>query len=149
MSVRNRSKASILSLAVFAASSFFASSAALCSAFAAEYCFSNLSTTGVRQKALQAARTAVKLDDKDSFAHMALGRTLSLNRARQESIYELELAIGLNPNSAQAHSHFGIALVHCDQAERAIDHMKLAMRLSPSDPEKGPFHTRLAGAHFF
>ena len=52
--------------------------------------------------ALQQARTAVALDDRDSFCRCVLGRALSLVHRNDEASAELELAIELNPSFAQA-----------------------------------------------
>ena len=102
-----------------------------------------------RYDALWFGRQAVKLDDADSFGHLALGRAHHHGRARAEAVAELELAVDLNPNSAPAHAYLGLALVYAGNPEKAIPHLELAIRLSPSDPEIGTYMARLAGGHFY
>ncbi len=101
-----------------------------------------------RMRAIENGKKAVELDDKDSFAHMALGRAYHWAGSRAEAVDELELAVRLNPSSAQAHNLLGIALYYAGRAEEAISPMLLSVRLSPSDPEIGIFFSRLAGAYF-
>jgi TolB-like protein/Tfp pilus assembly protein PilF len=96
------------------------------------------------QMALDSAQRAVALDDKDSFAHLALGRVYHHRKMREEARNELELAISLNPSSAHAHSYIGLVFLYTGHAEQAKHHMELAIRLSPYDPEIGVFLSRLA-----
>ena len=77
---------------------------------------------------------AVALDDKDAFAHFALGRVLTLTGQGERAISELEKSIALSPSYAQA--YFGLALTFgwYGRAAEGIPLADMAMRLSPQDP---------------
>ena len=102
-----------------------------------------------RTEALNAARKAVALDDKDAFGYLALGRAYHHGRSLEKAVDAFEQAVTLNPNSALGHSYLGLALVYAGTPSKAIPHLELAIRLSPSDPEIGNAMSRLAGAHFY
>jgi tetratricopeptide (TPR) repeat protein len=101
-----------------------------------------------RSRALEYAKTAVELDDKDSFAHMALGRAYHWVGSRADAVDALERAVRINPSSAHAHNLLGTAMYFAGRAEEAIAPMLLSVRLSPSDPEIGIYYSRMAGAHY-
>jgi len=61
------------------------------------------------ETARQNARRAIQLDNRDSWAHFALGRVLSMQRQYDEARFELERAIELNPSFGRA--YFGLASV--------------------------------------
>ena len=102
-----------------------------------------------RTEALNAARKAVALDDKDAFGYLALGRAYHHGRSLEKAVDAFEQAVTLNPNSALGHGYLGLALVYAGTPSKAIPHLELAIRLSPSDPEIGNAMSRLAGAHFY
>jgi adenylate cyclase len=85
-------------------------------------------------RALDAGKTAVKLDETDPFAHVALGRLYTLHADHDAAIAQCDSAISLTPS--YAHAHFGRAhsLWMSGRAEEAIVSHDEAMRLSPRDP---------------
>jgi adenylate cyclase len=85
-------------------------------------------------RALDAGKTAVRLDENDPFAHVALGRVHTLNREHDTAIAQCDIAISLTPS--YAHAHFGRAhsLWMSGRASEAIASHDEAMRLSPRDP---------------
>ena len=86
------------------------------------------------------ARKAVSLNNRDSFAHFALGRVLSMLTRYDEAIFELETAIELNPSFGRA--YFGLASVraYSGQFERVLEPVDTAIRLSPADPHLWTFY---------
>ena len=85
-------------------------------------------------EAHEAARTAVRLDDKDAFGHVALGRVLVTLGELDAAIAATDTAIAFNPNLAVAHQGRGLALCFAGRSEEAIDALDEALRLSPRDP---------------
>ena len=96
--------------------------------------------------AIDNARTATGLDDKDAMAHTTLGRIQVLMGDHDAGIAELERAIALNPSSALAHHGLGLAFSVTDQPERTIAACGEALRLSPHDPLQWAFHAVRAGS---
>ncbi len=85
-------------------------------------------------KALADGTAAVRLDENDPFAHVALGRVHTAKGEHDEAIECCNRAIALNPNYASA--YFGRAhslWMSGRPAEAVLSHDE-AMRLSPRDP---------------
>jgi adenylate cyclase len=85
-------------------------------------------------RAHEAGKTAVTLDDKDSFSHYALGRVCTMLGKHDEAIEALDTAVALNPNFALAHHGRGYVLTLIGRAEEALHEYDEALRLSPRDP---------------
>lgn len=100
-------------------------------------------------EALQAAKTAVALDDRDAVAHFALGRVRLARREYDSSVDELETSIELNPCLAQAHCGLGDALAYAGRLNESIQHFEEAIRLSPHDPYRWGFMSYRSLAHLF
>jgi tetratricopeptide (TPR) repeat protein len=98
-------------------------------------------------RALQAGGKAVSLDDKDAFAHFALGRVQTLQGEYELAIAELEKALSLNPNLAIAYYGLGMALYRSGRAREALPLVHKAIRLSPSDPLLFGFEALIGAAH--
>ncbi|MCH7795441.1 MAG: tetratricopeptide repeat protein [Proteobacteria bacterium] len=86
-------------------------------------------------------------DDKDPFAHFALGRVLTMQGDFEAAIAELEKAIDLNPNLALAYYGLGFALTWSGRAREALPHFHKAIRQSPHDPALWSFETMTGFAH--
>ncbi len=99
-----------------------------------DHAFMFHSTENILDKALEAARRAVALDDKDATGHAVLGRIYTARGEHTSSIAELETALRLNPSLSWAHYGLGMALVFMGRAEEGIREVDLAERLSPHDP---------------
>jgi adenylate cyclase len=95
-------------------------------------------------QAWSAVRKALALDDSDAFAHMTLGRILTLWKHYGPAVEELEFAVSLNPYLALAHYGLGFALYRAGNAEGAILHVERAIKHSPFDPLRWRFE-ELAG----
>ena len=101
------------------------------------------------EEALQTAQTAVAIDDKDAWAHLAVGR---VNLARGEydlCLAECGAAIELNPYLAQAHCALGDSLAYMDRLGESIPRFEEAIRLTPHDPWRWGFRSYRSLAHLF
>jgi adenylate cyclase len=98
-------------------------------------------------RSLEAAKTAVALDDSLSGAHVVLGWDLAWKKRQHDiAIAELERAVSLDPNSATGYASLAEVLNFAGRPEESIRFSKHAMRL---DPYYGPwvvFH--LAESYF-
>ncbi len=97
---------------------------------------------------LEAARTAVALDHRDSWAHLALAGALLLLGRHDEAQKEAEITVSLNPNCALGQSRLGQTLVYGGRAAEAIAPIERGLRHNPYDPQIGGFYTLLALAHY-
>ncbi len=85
-------------------------------------------------EALKSAQRAIEIDEKDAFAHFALGRVQMMRGEFDEAIAEIERALELNPNLSLAWYALGFVLYFADRSAEAIPHFDRAMRMSPNDP---------------
>ena len=96
----------------------------------------------------QHATRALALDDRDPWAHIALGYVALMERRTGESVVAFRRAVDLNPNSAAAHSYLCLGLAFAGQDREAIEHGEDAIRLSPLDPEMARTLGSIAVAHY-
>ena len=94
------------------------------------------------------AAHAVELDDRDPWAHLALGYVALTRRRTDVAVDEFQRALDLNPNFAAAHGYLGAALTLDGRSDQAIAHCEQAIRMSPHDPQNALFNVGLAGAHY-
>ncbi|MDH3723923.1 MAG: tetratricopeptide repeat protein [Desulfobacteraceae bacterium] len=92
------------------------------------------STTKSIKAAEKAAQSAVAIDDRDAWAHTALGLVNLISKRYDDAVCRLENAIDLNPNLANAYGALGQALALAGEYEAAVTHINKAIRLSPHDP---------------
>jgi adenylate cyclase len=94
------------------------------------------------------AAHAAELDDRDPWAHLALGYVALTRRQTDEAIDEFQHALDLNPNFAAAHGYLCFALALDGRSDQAIPHGEGAIRMSPHDPQNALFNVALAAAHY-
>jgi adenylate cyclase len=94
------------------------------------------------------AAHAVELDDRDPWAHLALGYVALTRRRTNVAVDELQRALDLNPNFAAARGFLGAALTLDGRSDQAIEHLEQAIRMSPHDPQNALFNVNLAAAHY-
>ncbi len=94
------------------------------------------------------AAHAVELDDRDPWAHLALGYVALTRRQTDEAINQFQYALDLNPNVAAAHGYLCFALALDGRSDQAIPHGEQAIRMSPHDPQNALFNVALAAAHY-
>jgi adenylate cyclase len=98
--------------------------------------------------AADSARRAAELDDRDPWAHLALGYLAFVRRQTREAVAQFRRAIELNPNFAAAYGYIGYPLAFDGQSDEAIANMSLAIRLSPHDGQNPIFIAGIAVAHY-
>ena len=94
------------------------------------------------------ARNAVRLDEQDTWGHIALGYLRMMERHTNAAVSELTRALDLNPNSATAFGYRGLANAFGARAEDALDDHDQAIRLSPRDPQVPYFMAAKAVTNF-
>jgi TolB-like protein/Tfp pilus assembly protein PilF len=92
------------------------------------------STAKSIKEAEKTAQSAVAIDDRDAWAHTALGLVDLISKRYDDAVFRLEKAIDLNPNLANAYGALGQALALAGEYEAAVTHINKAIRLSPHDP---------------
>jgi TolB-like protein/Tfp pilus assembly protein PilF len=100
-----------------------------------------------RRHALRSARLAVGADDRDAYAHLALGRILTMEGDRDAAIAELHEALELNPNLAHGHFALGYALNWFGRNREALSPLRRAIRQSPRDPQRSSFENMIGYTH--
>ena len=85
-------------------------------------------------EARRLAEQAISLDDKEPFAHFALGRVFFMRGEFSRAISQLEQALELNPNFAFACFGLAITLLASGRVEASLTHFDDAIRQSPRDP---------------
>lgn len=93
------------------------------------------------------ARRATRLDDRNEYAHWALGITCWGLRKHEESVAALERAVELNPNCSLAYGSLGTALSLVGRLEESITNQEIAIRSNPRDPSIFFRFTGIALAH--
>ncbi len=101
------------------------------------YVYAILDATPDRQsdirRALEAAQTAIRLDDQDPLSWAALTRAYILRGEPEAAVAAADTAISLSPNFGTAHFGRAHALWHLGRPAEAILSHDTAMRLSPHD----------------
>jgi TolB-like protein/tetratricopeptide (TPR) repeat protein len=87
-----------------------------------------------QNRALEEAKIAVGLDERNPFAWVALGRAHLLRSEHAAAIDAADIAISLNPNYVLAHFGRAHALWHAGRPAEAIASHDVALRLGPLDP---------------
>jgi len=95
-------------------------------------------------RALAAGSAAVRLDENDPFAHVALGRIHTAKGEHDQAIECCNQAIALNPNYASAYFGRAHSLWMSGRLAEAVLSHDDAMRLSPRDPLLWAFHASKA-----
>jgi adenylate cyclase len=86
------------------------------------------------ERAMNAAKEAVMLDENDAFSHVALGRLYTITARHDAAIAACDTAIAINPSFANAHFGRAHSLWHAGRAAEAIESHDEAICLSPRDP---------------
>jgi TolB-like protein/Flp pilus assembly protein TadD len=86
------------------------------------------------QEAAKAAENAVAIDDRDAWAHTALGLVDLISRRYDDALRRLKRAVQLNPSLANAYGALGQALALAGEYAPAVEQINKAIRLSPRDP---------------
>lgn len=95
-----------------------------------------------------AAKAAIALDPRDSWAHFALSGALLFLGRHDDALGEANTTVALNPNCALGHIRLGQALVYSGRAAEAIAPIERSLRHNPYDPQIGASYTLLALANY-
>lgn len=79
-------------------------------------------------------RRATQLDDRNEYAHWALGISCWGLHRLDEGIAALERAVELNPNCSVAYGSLGTALAIAGRTDEAVMKQQIAIRMNPRDP---------------
>ena len=109
-------------------------------------CFSWNHWFFLRQEALDLARRAVELDDRDHRAHCILGVAQLYGRDYDGARRQLLRALELNPNDADVLAHAAVAMALIGDHEVAVEAGRSALRLAPHHPE---WYAAFAGIALF
>jgi TolB-like protein/Tfp pilus assembly protein PilF len=100
-----------------------------------------------REKALDACRRAIELDDRSSEVLGYAGCAYCDLRESEQGIPLLERAIELNPSNAQAKAALGTALIGQRRFSEGVAHLEDALRISPAYKGIAPWATVLASGY--
>jgi TolB-like protein/Flp pilus assembly protein TadD len=101
----------------------------------------------VRQEGLTAAFTAIRLDEKNPYAHYGLAITSCSAGEFQQATRAAMRAIDLSPGFALGHLVLGLATLYSGRAEEAQSCLQHGLRLNWSDPHNVAWLDLLALAH--
>jgi len=93
-------------------------------------------------------RRATQLDDRNEYAHWALGISCWGLLKYDESLAALERAVALNPNCSLAYGSLGTLLGILGRSDDAIANQEIAIRSNPLDPSIFFRFSGLALAHY-
>ena len=85
----------------------------------------------IKQRALDTAMAAVRLDPRESRCHVFLGQVHRFRDEYDLAISHLERGVALNPNDATGIIHLGAVLGVCGRAEEGIEILHRAIKLDP------------------
>lgn len=104
---------------------------------------------GDLHEGVEAALTAVRLDDKSPYGHYALAITCAFADDFDQAILAAERSIELSPGFALGHLVLGMARLFGGDAARAVDRLERGLALNPHDPQNFVWHNVLATALLF
>jgi TolB-like protein/DNA-binding CsgD family transcriptional regulator/Tfp pilus assembly protein PilF len=105
-------------------------------------------TRPAMETAYALARRATQLDDRNEYAHWALGISCWGLHKYDESLAALERAVALNPNCSLAYGSLGTLLGILGRSDDAIANQEIAIRSNPLDPSIFFRFSGLALAHY-
>jgi DNA-binding SARP family transcriptional activator/Tfp pilus assembly protein PilF len=109
-------------------------------------CFSWNHWFFLRREALDLAKKAIELDERDHRAHCVLGVARLYGRDYEGARRQLLRALELNPNDADVLAHAAAAMALIGEPGLAVEAGRSALRLAPHHPE---WYTAFAGIALF
>jgi len=85
----------------------------------------------IKQRALESAVTAVRLDPRESRCQIFLGQVHRFRNEYDLAISHLERGLALNPNDAAGMRHLAFVLGVCGRAEEGVEILHRAIKLDP------------------
>lgn len=102
--------------------------------------------TFLQREALELARKAVALDDRDHRARCMLALAELYGGRYDAARGELEAALALNPNDADVLAHASFAMALIGEPDRGVEAARRALRLAPHRPD---WYAGMAGIALF
>jgi len=102
-----------------------------------------------RQEAIDAAKRAIHLDEKNAYALFNLSIAHIYSGSFRQAIRFAERAIELSPSFALGHLALGMGRLYAGQAAEAIGPLEHGLRLDPYDPQNSHWFRLLALAFHF
>lgn len=103
----------------------------------------------VLDEAIELARGAVALDERDAMVLFAHGRALLARREYGKALAAMDAALELNPTLAVVYCGLGDSLAYESRFAEAIPHFEKAIELSPHDPQRWAYMAYRSLAHIF
>jgi hypothetical protein len=101
------------------------------------------------REGLDAALTAIQLDEKNPYSHYALAISSAYANAPEQAVLAAEKAIEVSPSFALGHLVLGMAQLFRGSASKAIPPLERGLMLSAYDPQNFAWYNLLALAHLF
>jgi TolB-like protein len=96
----------------------------------------------------RAARAAVRADNTDPWAHLAMASAYRHLGRFEDALAEFESTLSLNPNFSLALAYYGLVLTYVGRWQEGSQAARRAMRLSPRDPLAAIYNGVAAYAEF-
>ncbi len=101
------------------------------------------------QEGLDAALTAIHLDERNPYTHYALAIVTAFSNRFDQSISAAQKSVDISPSFALGHMALGMALLFAGRASEATAPLEYGLRLSPYDPQNFVWFNTLALARLF
>jgi len=92
------------------------------------------SRMGKSAEAMDAFRSAVKLNDRYPEAHIGLAILHEMNNGYDDAIRSYEKAISIDPANAGVYHHLGMALIRANRYDEAVKVYQTLSKIDPKDP---------------
>ncbi len=102
-----------------------------------------------RREGLEAAHAAVRIDEKNPYAHYALAIMSAYAGEPEQAVRAAEQAVELSPSFALGHLVLGMARLYAGAPAEAIAPLERGLRLNRYDPQNFVWGNLLALAHLF
>ena len=99
-------------------------------------------------EAYELAKKAIALEDRNEYAHWAMGMIDLYRGNHNKAIAEYQRAIELNPNCSLAYGSLGTALNYSGEFDESIRNNEIAIRSDPMDISIAFRFTSIALAHY-
>jgi adenylate cyclase len=99
-------------------------------------------------RALEFARTALRLAPGDEYAHWVMAGAYAEAGRLEDAVAECERGLEMNPNCAAILQRLGACLAPLGRTQDAIKACRLAIQLDPRNPVNYWRHSHIAVAHF-
>ena len=99
-------------------------------------------------RALELARTALRLAPRDEYAHWVMAGAYAEAGRLEDAVAECELGLEINPNCSTILQRLGACLGGLGRTQEAIKACQLAIQLDPRSPQNFWRHSHIAVAHF-